>query len=132
MTSSEGGDVEFVVRVDAVGLRRLYENVRSVLLERGCHLVDAVAVLRVLERLVAVSIDRDAKRLRVCVRVTATCTRVEVIDRRRPNSRTGLPSGVVVSEVARRSGADLVAAGGGVMLWAIVDRVLSTDEPRTA
>jgi len=45
----------------------------------------------------------------------------------RPDPRTPLPADVVEAELARSSGADRVASGEGVMLWAIVDRVPAAD-----
>jgi hypothetical protein len=122
MTSANGAQFEFAVRLDSVGLRRLYPKVRDALLGCGYQLTDTVPVMRVLERLVATSIERDAKRLQVRVRPSGNGTHVEVIDRRRLSPRAGLPSEIVSREVARASGASRTGDRGGLLLWAVVDR----------
>jgi hypothetical protein len=132
MTSTDGPQLEFAVRLDSVGLRRLYPKLRDALLGCGYQLTDTVPVMRVLERLVATSVQRDAKRLQVRVRPFGNGTHVEVIDQRRLNPRASLPSEIVSREVARASGANWVGASGGLVLWAIVDRSPGSDTPPAA
>jgi hypothetical protein len=129
MTWLEGIAFEFVTRVDSVGLRRLYPKVRATLLDCGYQLTETVAVMRVLERLVATTIERDAKRLQVQVCVAVDHTEVRVLDRRRLNGRQTLPSEIVPKEYARSSGCT-ASPTGGITFWAIVDRVSDLDQPR--
>jgi hypothetical protein len=129
MTSTDGPQLEFAVRLDSVGLRRLYPKVREALLGCGYQLTDTVPVMRVLERLVATSIERDAKRLQVRVHASGNGTRIEVIDRRRLSPHAGLPSEIVSREVARASGASRAGDHEGLLLWAVVDRLPGPDAP---
>jgi CRISPR/Cas system-associated protein endoribonuclease Cas2 len=122
ITSANEPAFEFAVRVDTAGIRRLYPKVRKALLDAGYELTDTVDVMRVLERLIATSMERDAKRLHVCVQVLANGTHVKVIDRRRLDPRASLISDIVSRDIARSSGANLVHAGGGLAFWAMVDR----------
>lgn len=132
MTSVDAALFECAVRLDSVGLRRLYPRVRDALLAAAYQLTDTVDVVRVLERLIATSIERDAKRVLVRVQVAGAGTQVSVIDRRRLNPRESLPSVLVRKDLARASGVNLVGQGGGLMLWAIVDRRSSLDGPPAA
>ena len=122
MTSTNEAEFEFAVRLDTAGIRRLYPKVRKALVDAGYELTDTVDVLRVLERLIATSMERDAKRLQVFVQVLENGTHVKVIDRRRLNPRTSLISDIVSRDIARSSGANFVHAGGGLEFWAVVDR----------
>jgi hypothetical protein len=121
MTPAKDAQLEFTLRLDTAGIRRLYPKVREALLGVGYQLTDTVDVMRVLERLIAASIERDAKRLQVCVHALGNGTQIEVIDRRRVNPRDTLPSEIVPREVARASGASRVGVSGGLVLWALVD-----------
>jgi hypothetical protein len=132
MTSANGAQFEVVIRLDSVGLRRVYPRVREALIACGYQLTDTVPVIRVLERLVATGIERGAKRLQVRVHVSGNEVHIEVIDRRRLNPRASLPSEIVSRELARASGANPFGAGGGLVLWAIVDRSPHEDTPPAA
>ena len=132
MISANGAQFEFAVRIDTARLRRLYPHVRETLIACGYQLTDTVPVVRVLERLIAKSIERDARRLQVRVHVSGNEAHIEVIDRRRLNPRASLPSEIVSRELARTSGANPFGAGGGLVLWAIVDRSPHVDNPPAA
>jgi len=121
MRSANDAEFEFAVRLEPAGIRRLYPKVRTALLDAGYELTDTVDVMRVLERLIATSMERDAKRLRVCVHVLENGTHVKVIDRGRLDPRASLISDIVSQDIARSSGANL-HAGGGLAFWAVVDR----------
>jgi hypothetical protein len=111
-----------MLRVDTAGISHLYPNVRRALLGVGLHLTEVIDVMRVLEQLIAASIERDSKRLQVRVHALPTRTHVKVIDRRRLNPRASLPVEVVPREISRASGARAARDGTGLELWAIVDR----------
>jgi hypothetical protein len=122
MKSADETEFEFAVRLDTAGIRRLYPKVRKALLDAGYVLMETVDVMRVLERLIATSMERDAKRLQVHVQMLENGTRVNVIDRRRLDPRASLISDIVSRDLARSSGANLVRVGGGLEFWAVVDR----------
>jgi hypothetical protein len=122
MMSTTGMQFQFAVRLDSVRLRRVHPKAREALLACGYQLTDTVPVLRVLERLVAASAERDAKRVQVLVRVSENETHIEVVDRRRLSPLAVVPTDLVSRELARSSGASRVGDRGGLVLWAIVDR----------
>lgn len=132
MTSTNGSHFEFTLRVETAGISHLYPKVRKALLGVGYQLTETVDVMRVLERLIATSIERDSKRLQVRVHTLPTRTHIKVIDRRRVNPRASLPSDIVTREIARASGARLASGGAGLVLWAIVDRHPVLDGPPAA
>jgi hypothetical protein len=132
MASTNGTHFEFVLRVQTAEISHLYPNVREALVGVGYELTEMVDVMRVLERLIAASIDRDAKRLHVRVHTSPRRTRIKVIDRRRLNPSATLPSDIASREIARTWGARPVKGGAGLELWAIVDRRRAPDGPYTA
>src|SRR5258708_36992858 len=81
--STWGGRFEFMLRVDTAGISHLYPKVRKVLLGDGYDLTETVDVMRVLERLIAPSIERGGNRLQVRVHTLAQRTHRKGIDRRR-------------------------------------------------
>jgi hypothetical protein len=130
--STDGTHFEFMLRVETAGISHLYPNVREALGGVGYELIDTVDVMRVLERLIAASIDRDAKRLQLRVHTLPRRTHIKVIDRRRLHPCATLPSGIVSREIARAWGARPVKGGAGLELWAIVDRRRAPDGPYAA
>lgn len=132
MMSATGVQFQFSVRLDSARLRRVYPKAREALLACGYQLTDTVPVLRVLERLIATSLERDAKRVHVHLHVSQNDTHIEVIDRRRLDPLTIVPTDIVSREVARSSGASRVGDRGGLVLWAIVDRSPHLGTPPTA
>jgi len=113
---------EFTVRVNTLGIRDLYLSVRTALLDAGYQPTAVVDVMRVVEHLVGTSVERDTKRLQVRLHAMPSRTHVKAIDRRRLNPREVFPSEVVPRQIARASGARPMTDGGGLTLWAIVDR----------
>ena len=93
-----------MLRVDTAGISHLYPNVRKALLGVGLDLTEVLDVMRVLERLIAASIERESKRLQVHVHALPTRTHVKVIDRRRLNPRASLPVEVVPRDMRTRVG----------------------------
>lgn len=132
MVSTKGAHFEFMLRVETAGLSQLYPEVREALGGVGYELIDTVDVMRVLERLIAASIDRDSKRLQVRVHTLPRRTHIKVIDRRRLNPCATLPSDIASREIARAWGARPVRGSAGLELWAIVDRRRASDGPPAA
>jgi hypothetical protein len=132
MTSTNGMHFEFMLRVETAGISHLYPNVRKALLGVGYELTETVDVMRVLERLIATSIDRDSKRLQVRLHALPKRTHIKVIDRRQLAPRAILPSDIASPEIARASGARPVKDGTGLVLWAIVDRRPASGGPTAA
>ena len=128
-TSVNGVHFEFTLRVESAGISHLYANVRKALVSTGYHLTETVDVMRVLERLIATSIDRNSKRLQVRVHALPKRTYIRVIDRRQLNRRVSVLFKIVPRELARKSGSRPVRGGAGLVLWAIVDRRPGSDVP---
>ena len=127
MATTNGTHFEFMLRVETAGISHLYPNVREALVGVGYEMIDTVDVMRVLERLIAASIDRDAKRLQVRVHTLPRRTHIKVIDRRRLNPSAALPCDIASREIARAWGARPVRGEAGLELWAIVDRRRASD-----
>jgi hypothetical protein len=129
MSSATGERFEFSVRVTTAGIGGLYPKVRMALLDVGYQLAETVDVMKALERLIAMSVERDAKRLQVRMHALQRRTHIKVIDRRRLNPQMILPAEIVPREIARASSARPASDGPGLTLWAIVDRLPPSDGP---